>query len=94
MASRGGAQHCAEPPCRSEALAEYRALSHYFVGAEACVRYGVLLAKMGRQGEAKAWLSEVLRQLRRSPAQCAQGAGGMDRDCRKDRQGMSLKPPA
>jgi hypothetical protein len=27
----------------------------------------MLLAKMGRQGEAKAWLTEVLRQLRRSP---------------------------
>jgi len=51
-----------------EALAEYRALSEYFVGAEGRVRYGMLLAKMGRQGEAKAWLTEVLRQLRRSPA--------------------------
>lgn len=51
-----------------EALAEYRALSDYFVGAEARVRYGVLLARMGRQGEAKAWLTDVLRQLRRSPA--------------------------
>ena len=51
-----------------EALAEYRALSDYFVGAEARVRYGVLLAKMGRQGEAKAWLADVLTQLRRSPA--------------------------
>jgi len=51
-----------------EALAEYRALSEYFVGAEGRVRYGMLLARMGRQGEAKAWLTEVLRQLRRSPA--------------------------
>ena len=51
-----------------EALAEYRALSDYFVGAEARVRYGMLLARLGRQGEAKAWLVEVLRQLRRSPA--------------------------
>jgi hypothetical protein len=51
-----------------EALTEYRALSDYFVGAEARVRYGALLARMGRQGEAKAWLTEVLRQLRRSPA--------------------------
>ena len=51
-----------------EALAEYRALSDYFVGAEARVRYGMLLARMGRQGEAKAWLTDVLRQLRRSPA--------------------------
>ena len=50
-----------------EALTEYRALSDYFVGAEARVRYGMLLARLGRQGEAKAWLVEVLRQLRRSP---------------------------
>ena len=51
-----------------EALIEYRALSDYFVGAEARVRYGLLLARVGREGEAKAWLSEVLTQLHRSPA--------------------------
>ena len=51
-----------------EALREYRALSDYFVGAEARVRYGVLLARLGREGEAKVWLTEVLRQLRRAPA--------------------------
>jgi hypothetical protein len=51
-----------------EALTEYRALSDYFVGAEARVRYGLLLARVGRQGEAKAWLNEVLTQLRRAPA--------------------------
>ena len=39
-----------------------------FLGAEARVRYGLLLAKLGRQGEAKACLGEVLTQLRRSPA--------------------------
>jgi hypothetical protein len=50
------------------ALAEYQALSAYYVGAEARVRYGVLLARMGRELEAKAWLTDVLRQLRRSPA--------------------------
>lgn len=55
-----------------EALTEYRALSDYFVGAEARVRYGMLLARLGRQGEAKAWLVEVLRQLRRSPAHVRQ----------------------
>lgn len=49
------------------ALAEYHALSAYYVGAEARVRYGLLLARMGREIEAKAWLSDVLRQLRRSP---------------------------
>jgi len=51
-----------------EALAEYQALSGYYVGAEARVRYGVLLARMGQQAEAKAWLSNVLTQLRRAPA--------------------------
>ena len=51
-----------------EALAEYRALADYYVGAEARVRYGLLLAKVGREAEAKAWLTEVLRQLRHSPA--------------------------
>ena len=49
-------------------MQEYRALTDYFVGAEARVRYGVLLARLGRQGEAKAWLTEVLTQLRRAPA--------------------------
>jgi len=52
----------------AEALQEYRALSDYFVGAEARVRYGLLLARLGREGEAKAWLTEVLTQLRRAPA--------------------------
>jgi hypothetical protein len=51
-----------------EALTEYRALSDYFIGAEARVRYGLLLARVGREGEAKAWLNEVLTQLRRAPA--------------------------
>jgi hypothetical protein len=36
------------------------------------VRYGVLLARLGRQGEAKAWLTEVLTQLRRAPAHVRQ----------------------
>jgi hypothetical protein len=51
-----------------EALTEYRALSDYYVGAEARVRYGLLLARTGREAEARAWLVEVIRQLRRSPA--------------------------
>lgn len=58
-----------------DALAEYRALSDYYVGAEARVRYGMLLAKLGRQGEAKAWLSEVLTQLRRSPPHVRKAQG-------------------
>jgi hypothetical protein len=51
-----------------EALEEYRALSEYYVGAEARVRYGLLLERLGREAEAKAWLTEVVRQFRRSPA--------------------------
>jgi hypothetical protein len=51
-----------------EALEEYRAVSEYFVGAEARVRYGLLLERLGREAEAKAWLTEVVRQFRRSPA--------------------------
>jgi hypothetical protein len=50
------------------ALTEYQALSAYYVGAEARVRYGLLLARTGREIEAKAWLTDVLKQLRRSPA--------------------------
>ena len=37
------------------------------------MRYGLLLARLGRQGEAKAWLTEVLTQLRRAPAHVRQG---------------------
>lgn len=50
-----------------EALDEYRALSDYYVGAEARVRYGLLLIRAGREAEAKSWLAEVVRQLRRAP---------------------------
>jgi hypothetical protein len=58
-----------------DALAEYRALSDYYAGAEPGVRYGMLLAKLDRQGEAKAWLSEVLTQLRRSPTHVRKAQG-------------------
>ncbi len=51
-----------------DALVEYQALAQYFVGAEARVRYGVLLARVGREAEARVWLGEVLTQLRRAPA--------------------------
>ena len=54
------------------ALTEYQALSNYYVGAEARVRCGLLMARMGKEVEAKAWLTEVLRQLRRSPAHVRQ----------------------
>jgi hypothetical protein len=48
-------------------LAEYQAVAVYYAGAEARVRYGLLLDKMGRQAEAKTVLTEVLAQLKRAP---------------------------
>jgi hypothetical protein len=50
-----------------DALFEYQAVANYFSGAEARVRYGLLLDKAGRQAEAKAVLSEVLARYKRSP---------------------------
>ena len=50
-----------------DALAEYQALANYYPGAEARVRYGLLLDKAGRQSEAKSVLTEVLTQLKRAP---------------------------
>ncbi len=50
-----------------EALAEYQAVASYYAGAEARVRYGLLLDKTGRQAEAKVVLTEVLAQLKRAP---------------------------
>lgn len=50
-----------------DALVEYQALAQYFVGAEARVRYGLLLTRVGREAEARVWLGEVLTQLRRAP---------------------------
>ena len=50
-----------------DALAEYQALANYYPGAEARVRYGLLLDKSGRQAEAKNVLGEVLTQLKRAP---------------------------
>jgi len=50
-----------------EAAEEYKALAHYYPGAEARVRYGVLLQRLGRDHEAKALLTDTLVQMRRSP---------------------------
>jgi hypothetical protein len=50
-----------------DALYEYQALANYYPGAEARVRYGLLLEKTGRRTEAKAVLTEVLTQLKRAP---------------------------
>lgn len=50
-----------------EALDEYHALSGYFPGAEAKVRYGMLLKQTGRSDESRAVLAEVINQFRRAP---------------------------
>jgi hypothetical protein len=50
-----------------EALDEYHALSEYFPGAEAKVRYGMLLHMVGRTAEARVVFNELLLQMRRAP---------------------------
>jgi hypothetical protein len=51
-----------------EALEEFKAVAGYFPGAEARVRYGLLLKQLGRVAEAKAVFTELLTQMRRAPA--------------------------
>lgn len=51
----------------AEALEEYAALIRYFPGAEARVRYGLLLDRMGRSDQAKMVFTDVVTQLRRAP---------------------------
>jgi hypothetical protein len=50
-----------------EALTEYQAVANYYPGAEARVRYGLLLEKAGRQAEAEKLLTETLAGLKRAP---------------------------
>jgi hypothetical protein len=50
-----------------EALDEYRALADYYPGAEARVRWAMLLGSVGRDAEAKRLHSDVLTQMRRAP---------------------------
>ena len=50
-----------------EALEEYDALSQYFAGPEARVRYGLLLGKLGRGSDARSVFVEVMKQAKRSP---------------------------
>jgi hypothetical protein len=50
-----------------EALDEYHALAGYFPGAEARVRYGMLLKMAGRTAEARVVFNELLLQMRRAP---------------------------
>lgn len=49
------------------ALREYAPLSRGSAGEEARYRYGLLLRRQGRQGEARAVFEEVLRHARMSP---------------------------
>jgi len=50
-----------------EALDEYHAVADYFPGAEARVRYGMLLQTVGRTSEARVVFNELLIQMRRAP---------------------------
>jgi hypothetical protein len=50
-----------------EAIEEYKALAGYFPGAEARVRYGLLLDRLDRQTEARVVLSDLLTHMRRAP---------------------------
>jgi len=50
-----------------DALFEYQAVANYYPGAEARVRYGLLLEKTGRRAEAKDVLIDVLARLKRAP---------------------------
>jgi hypothetical protein len=51
-----------------EALEEFKAVADYFPGAEARVRYGLLLKQLGRASEAKLVFTELLVQMKRAPA--------------------------
>jgi hypothetical protein len=50
-----------------EAFEEYHALVAYFPGAEARVRYGMLLRMAGRNAEARVVFNELLLQMKRAP---------------------------
>ncbi|MDB5601412.1 MAG: hypothetical protein JWN71_3456 [Xanthobacteraceae bacterium] len=50
-----------------EALEEYQALAGYYPGAEAKVRYALLLQQVGRGADAKAVLAALLVQMRQAP---------------------------
>jgi hypothetical protein len=50
-----------------DALYEYQAVANYYPGAEAKVRYGLLLEKAGSRDEGRTLLTDVLTQLKRAP---------------------------
>jgi hypothetical protein len=61
------ARALAEAGRPDEALEEFHAVSAYFPGAEARVRYGLLLKLMGRTAEARVVFAELLIQMKRAP---------------------------
>jgi hypothetical protein len=61
------ARALAEVGRHDEALDEFSAVAAYFPGAEARVRYGLLLKLMGRTAEAKVVFAELLIQMKRAP---------------------------
>ena len=61
------ARALAEAGRTEEALNEFHAVAAYFPGAEARVRYGLLLDQVGRATEAKVIFTELLIQMRRAP---------------------------
>lgn len=61
------ARALAEADRTAEALEEFRAVADYFPGAEARVRYGLLLEQLGQATEAKAVFAELLIQMKRAP---------------------------
>ena len=50
-----------------EAIEEYKALAGYFPGAEARVRYGLLLGRLDRKAEARQVFTDLLTHMRRAP---------------------------
>jgi hypothetical protein len=50
-----------------EALEEFHAVVAYFPGAEAKVRYALLLKLVGRTAEAKVIFAELMIQMKRAP---------------------------
>jgi hypothetical protein len=61
------ARALAESGRTEEALDEFKAVSNYFAGAEARVRWAILLETAGRKAEAKAIYAALLTQMRRAP---------------------------
>ena len=57
----------AEAGRTDEALDEFHAVAAYFPGAEARVRYALLLKMAGRTAEAKVVFAELLIQMKRAP---------------------------